>query len=238
MNNAGYTALTRQYGLQRELHLLANNIANSSTTGYRREGVLFSEFVQRLDGTEASLSMAAANARQTYLTQGALAPTGGALDLAIEGDGFFLIETPQGERLTRAGHFQTNGDGEMVTPDGYPVLDEGGARIFVPVDAGQLAIARDGTVSVDGDPLAQIALVRPTDAADLRRAPGVLLEPTGELLPADDAVVHQGFLEESNVDPISEMARLIAVQRAYELGQSFLDREDERIRNVVQTLGR
>jgi flagellar basal-body rod protein FlgF len=238
MNNAGYTALTRQNGLQRELHLLANNIANSSTTGYRREGVLFSEFVQRLDGTEASLSMAAANARQTYLTQGALAPTGGALDLAIEGDGFFLIETPQGERLTRAGHFQTNGDGEMVTPDGYPVLDEGGARIFVPVDAGQLAIARDGTVSVDGDPLAQIALVRPVDAAELRRAPGVLLEPTGELLPADDAVVHQGFLEESNVDPISEMARLIAVQRAYELGQSFLDREDERIRNVVQTLGR
>lgn len=238
MDNAGYTALTRQNGLLRELHLLANNIANASTTGFRREGLLFSEFVRRLDGVEAPLSMAAANARQTYLTQGALTQTGGTLDLAIEGDGFFLVETPQGERLTRAGHFLTNPEGELVTPDGHPVLDPGGARIFVPVEAGTVGIARDGTLSVDGAPLAQIALVRPVDASELRRAAGVLLEPQGELLPAEEAVVHQGFLEESNVNPITEMARLIAVQRAYELGQSFLDREDERIRNVVQTLGR
>ena len=238
MDNAGYTALTRQSGLLREIQLVANNIANASTTGFRREGLLFSEFVRRLDGVEASLSMATANARQIFQTQGALSQTGGVLDLAIEGEGFFLVETPRGERLTRAGHFQTNAEGEMVTPDGHPVLDDGGARIFVPVDAGIVAIARDGTLSVDGAPLAQIGLVRPADPTELRRETGVLLEPTGEVIPAEEAVVHQGFLEDSNVDPITEMARLIAVQRAYELGQSFLDREDERIRNVVQTLGR
>ena len=238
MDNAGYTALTRQNGLQREMQALANNIANLSTTGFRREGVLFSEFVQRLEGEESSLSMAAANARQTFLVQGAMSQTGGALDLAIEGDGFFLIETPQGERITRAGHFQVNAEGEMVTPDGHRVLDDGGAPIFVPVEAGNVAVSRDGTVSVDGAPLAQIALVRPEDPSELRRATGVLLVPTGELVPAEETVIHQGFLEESNVNPISEMARLIAVQRAYELGQSFLEREDERIRNVVQTLSR
>lgn len=238
MNNAGYAAITRQEGLLRELQLVAHNIANLSTTGFRREGVLFSEFVRRLDGGEPPLSMAAANARQTYLTQGALTPTGGALDMAIEGDGFFLIETPQGERLTRAGHFHTTPEGEVVTPDGHPLLDAGGARVFVPGEAGIVAIARDGTLSVDGEPLAQIALVRPEDPAQLRRAAGVLMEPLGEVVPAEAAVIHHGFLEESNVNPLTEMARLIAVQRAYELGQSFLDREDERIRNVVQTLGR
>ena len=238
MDNAGYAAITRLSGLQRELQLLANNIANISTTGFRREGVVFSEFVRKLDGAEAPLSMAAANARQTYLTQGGMTQTGAALDLAIEGDGFFLIETPQGERLTRAGHFHTNPDGEMVTSDGHPLLDAGRARVFVPVEAGAIAIARDGTLSVDGAPLGQIAMVRPEDPAQLRRMTGVLLEPSGEILPAEEAVMHQGFLEESNVDPMTEMARLIAVQRAYELGQSFLDREDERIRAVVQTLGR
>jgi flagellar basal-body rod protein FlgF len=238
MDNAVYASLTRQSGLMREMQTLANNIANISTTGFRREGVLFSEFVKRLDGVEAPLSMGAANARQTFLTQGALAQTGGALDLAIEGDGFFLVETPQGERLTRAGHFQTSPEGEVVTPDGHPLLDLGGARVFVPVDAGPIAVSRDGTLSVDGAPLAQIGLFRPADPAQMSRGTGVLLDPQGDVLPAEEAVIHQGFLEESNVNPLTEMARLIAVQRAYELGQSFLDREDERIRNVVQTLGK
>ncbi|MCL4675581.1 MAG: flagellar hook-basal body complex protein [Pararhodobacter sp.] len=238
MDNTSYTTLTRQSGLMREMQVLANNIANLSTTGFRREGVLFSEYVRQLDRGEPPLSMAAANARQTYLTQGALTMTGGQLDLAIEGDGFFLIETPDGERLTRAGHFATNAAGEMVTPDGHRLLDIGGAPVFVPADAGQISIARDGTVSADGQPLGQIGLVRPEDPAELSRASGVLHMTTGPLVPVTDAALLQGFLEESNVNPISEMARMIEVQRAYESGQKFLDREDERIRNVVQTLSR
>jgi flagellar basal-body rod protein FlgF len=238
MDNAGYTALTRQSGLRRELQVIANNIANLSTTGFRREGIVFSEFVRDLDRQEAPLSMAAANAHQTYLVQGALTQTGGALDLAIEGDGFFVLDTPQGERLTRAGHFSTNAAGEMVNPDGHRLLDAAGAPVFVPAGAAQIAIARDGTLSADGQPLAQIGLVRPEDPSELRRATGTLHEAMGPTVPVPDATLHQGFLEDSNVNPISEMARLIEVQRAYESGQKFLDREDERIRNVVQTLSR
>ncbi|MCC5987769.1 MAG: flagellar hook-basal body complex protein [Pararhodobacter sp.] len=237
MDNAGFVTLTRQSGLLREMQVLAHNVANLSTTGYRREGVVFSEFVRRLEGSEETLSMAAGNARQTFLDQGGLTRTGGSLDLAIEGDGFFLIETPAGERLTRAGHFLRNEAGEMVTPDGHRLLDAGGAPIFVPADAGPVGIAGDGTVSVGGEPLAQIGLVRPEDPAQLRREGGNLLQSTGELLPAENALLHQGFLEESNVNPMTEMARLIAVQRAYEAGQSFLEREDERIRAVIRTLG-
>jgi flagellar basal-body rod protein FlgF len=237
MDNPGYVTLTRQSGLLREMQVIAHNIANAGTTGFRREGVLFSEFVRRLGGEEAPLSMAAANARQTFLTQGALSPTGGQLDLAIEGNGFFRIQTDAGERLTRAGHFALNAAGEIVTPDGLRLLDDGGAPIQVPPGAA-VSVAADGTISADGVPLAQLGLVVPENPADLRRHAGVLLEPTGPVVPAEGATLHQGFLEDSNVSPIAEMARMIAVQRAYEAGQAFLDREDQRIRTVIQTLSR
>jgi len=238
MENPIYTSLTRQSGLLREMQVVANNVANLSTTGFRREGLVFSEYMRQLDRQEAPLSMAAANARQTYLTQGALTMTGGTLDLAIEGDGFFLIETPDGERLTRAGNFSTNAAGEMVTPDGFRLLDVGGAPVFVPGDATGITISRDGTLSADGQPLGQIGLVQPEDPSQLSRAAGVMHQTDGPLQPVTDPVLLQGYLEESNVNPISEMARMIEVQRAYEFGQKFLDREDERIRNVVQTLSR
>ena len=238
MDNAGYTQLTRQSGLLRELQVIANNIANISTTGFRREGIVFSEFVRRLDRQEDTLSMAAANAHQTYLTQGGLTMTGGALDLAIEGEGFFTIETPDGQAYTRAGHFTPNAAGELVTVDGLRLLDAGGAPVFVPAEAVQIAVSRDGTISADGQPLAQLGLVVPDDPSELRRSTGVLHEIQGDTRPVADPVILQGFLEDSNVNPITEMARMIEVQRAYETGQKFLDREDERIRNVVSTLGR
>lgn len=238
MENAAYTMLTRQTGLRRELQVIAHNVANLSTTGFRREGLVFSEFVRDLDHGEEALSMAAANVRQTYLSQGGMTMTGGTFDLAIEGEGFFRIGTAEGERLTRAGHFTPNAQGELVTPDGHRLLDLGGAPVFVPPDAGPISIARDGTISAGGQPLAQLGLVVPEDRSELSRASGVLHIADGPTLPVENPVILQGFLEESNVNPISEMARLIAVQRAYESGQRFLENEDQRIRNVVQTLGR
>lgn len=237
MDSTGYVALTRQSGLLREAQVIAHNIANIGTTGFRREGVVFSEFLRRLPDGEAPLSMAAANARHTLFAQGALTQTGGTLDLAIEGEGFFHVQTPGGERLTRAGHFTLNADSEIVTPDGHRLLDDGGAPIFLPPEA-SIAVASDGTISANGEPLAQIGLMRPADPVQLRREGGTLLVPGGEILPAETGVIAQGFLEESNVSPTLELARMIAVQRAYELGQKFLEREDERIRGVVQTLGK
>ena len=238
MNNAEYVALTRQSGLMREMQVLAHNVANVNTTGFRREGVVFSEFVRGLEGAEPSLSMALGNTRQISQVQGALERTGGTFDLAIEGAGFFMLETPRGERLTRAGAFTPNAAGELVNMDGHPLLDAGGAPIFVPPDARHVAIARDGTLSADGRPLAQIGLHAPADPTDLRREGGGLFRVERGLVPVDGANVVQGFLEASNVEPMAEIARLIAVQRAYEQGQRFLEREDERQRNVIQTLGR
>lgn len=236
MDAAGYATLNRQSGLMREMGVVANNIANSSTTGFRREGVVFSEYVAALD-QGPSLSMAHASGRHVDLTQATVSQTGGQFDLAIQGDGFFLVETPQGERLTRAGSFVPSPEGELMTPDGYRLLDAGGAPVFVPPQTRGVAVAEDGTLSADGQPVAQIGLWQPADPLSLRHQSGTLFS-AGEVEPAEGARILQGMLEDSNVEPVSEIARMIEVQRAYELGQKFLDAEDERVRGVITTLGR
>jgi flagellar basal-body rod protein FlgF len=221
----------------REMQVVAHNIANASTTGFRREGVIFAEHVTRMDGLP-SLSMAHASARLIDLEQAAVAQTGAAFDFAIQGDGFFLVETPQGNRLTRAGSFTPSATGELVNMDGYRLLDQGGAPIFVPPDAGSAAMATDGTLSANGTPIGKIGLWNPLDINDLTHQGGTLFNAAGGMEPAEGGELMQGFLEESNVNAISEVSRMIEVQRAYELGQTFLDREDARIRGVIQTLGR
>lgn len=236
MDSAVYATLTRQSGLMREMQVVAHNIANLGTAGFRREGVVFSEHVERMD-TGPSLSMAFATGRQIDLSEGTLAQTGGTFDFAIRGEGFFLVETPQGQRLTRAGNFTPNAAGELVTPDGHRLLDAGAAPVFVPPDAGPVTLGQDGTLSAGARPLAQIGLWQPADPLALRHEAGTLFE-GGEVEPAEGATLLQGFVEESNVEPVTEIARMIEVQRAYEQGQAFLAREDERVRGVIQTLGR
>jgi flagellar basal-body rod protein FlgF len=237
MDRAGYVALTRQSGLVKEMQSVANNIANISTTGFRREGVLFAEHVRALPLEGGSVAMTEARGRWTDGIQGGLVQTGGTLDLAIEGDGYFRVLTPAGERLTRAGAFTRNADGEVVTFDGHPLLDEGGGPIVIPFEARAVSVAADGSVSVDGNPAALIGLVAAPEATDLYRETGVLFRYDGEPEPLEDGRMVQGFLEQSNVNAVSEMARMIEVQRAYEYGQKLLDREDERIRLVVRVLG-
>ena len=237
MDLAGYVALTRQAGLVKELQSTANNIANLSTTGYRREGVVFAEMVEALPVEGGSVAMTAARGRWFDESQGALDETGGTLDLAIEGAGFFTVMTPAGERLTRAGAFTRNAEGTVVTMDGHPLLDEGGGEIAVPFETKQVSVAADGTVSADGTPLARIGLVTVEDRSKLFREAGVLFRAETAPTPVAEGRVLQGFLEQSNVSPVAELARMVEVQRAYEYGQKLLDGEDERIRLVVRTLG-
>lgn len=236
MDAAGYTTLNRQSGLMREMQAVANNIANMSTTGFRREGVVFSEYVSRMDG-DPSLSMAYASGRNIDLSQAGLTQTGGSFDFAIQGEGFFLIETPEGQRLTRAGSFTPSAEGELVNPDGYRLLDAGGAPIFVPPDAGVVGMSADGTISAGGQPLAQVGLWQASDPNTLQHQGGTLFA-ANAVEPVEGGQILQGYVEDSNVNPVSEISRMIEVQRAYELGQTFLDREDARVRGVIETLGR
>jgi flagellar basal-body rod protein FlgF len=235
MDNSSYTILTRQSGLAREMQVVANNIANAATTGFRSEGLIFSEYVQSVD-QGPSLSMGMGNVHNTDFMQGALTQTNGSFDFGIEGDGYFLIETPLGERLTRAGAFSPNAEGELVTYDGFRVLDAGGAPIFVPADAGPLGVSSDGTLSVAGAPIAQLGVVQPLAPLEMIRGDGVMFRADAGFEPAQDTRVVQGFTEGSNVNAVGQLARMIEVQRAYEMGQSFLESEDERMRTALKSL--
>lgn len=234
--SSGYVTLTRQSGLMNEMRAVANNLANLSTTGYRREGVIFSEWVRAAEGPAGSVSMGTARVRNTDLAQGTLSQTGGTFDFAIEGEGFFMIDTPDGQRLTRAGSYTPGPTGELVNGDGHLLLDAGGAPVFAPPGARSISLSGDGTLSADGVPLTQLGVVLPEDLTAMTRQGGTLFDPGGPVLPAENASILQGFIEESNVDPILEIARMIEVQRAYELGQKFLDKESDRKDSVIRTL--
>lgn len=237
MESTGYIALSRQSGLLREMETVAQNIANASTTGYRREGIVFSEFVASTGRNSPSLSIGHANGRSTDLSQGALQQTNGTFDLAIEGEGFFLVATPEGDRLTRAGAFTPSSDGILVAPDGAALLDAGGAPVQVPAGVAKITVGADGTIAADGAPVAQIGLWRPGDPLQMTRSQGTRFSTGGQPVPIVEGRILQGFVEESNVNPIAELTRMIEVQRAYELGASFLDREDERVRGAIRTIG-
>lgn len=237
MDNPGYITLSRQSGLLKQMEVIANNVANISTDGFRREGVIFTEIIDSLAVEGGSISQSDARIRLTDFSQASLQNTGGRFDFAIEGDGFFQIETPSGPALTRAGNFARNPDGELVTQQGYRVLDTGGAPLFFPPEATQIEVSTDGTVSADGQPVGQVAVVRVDDMSSITRRANGLLETEQPLEPADNATIFQGFVEESNVNPIIEMTRMIEVQRSYELGQSFLEAEDERMRQFIRVVG-
>lgn len=237
MENPVYATLNRQTGLLKEMQTVANNIANASTDGFRREGVIFSEFVVRTGPRSESLSLANASGRSSDMAQGALVQTNGTYDFAIEGPGFFLVATPEGDQLTRAGSFTPSPDGVLMASDGALLLDAGGAPVFVPVTARSISMGADGTLSADGNPVSQIGLWEPGNPLSLSREKGVRFDPGGDVLPVENARILQGFVEKSNVNPVSEITRMIEVQRAYELGQTFLNREDERVRGAIRTMG-
>ena len=122
--------------------------------------------------------------------------------------------------------------------DGHLVLDAGGAPIFIPPDAKSVDVSSDGTFSVDGNPLGQLGIYRPVNPLELKRESGVLFEAPDGVEPIEEARVLQGFLENSNVNPITQLSRMIEVQRAYEMGQTFLENEHNRIRDAVKTFVR
>lgn len=250
MDNSVYINLSRQSGLLKEMSVIANNIANVSTTGFRRQGAVFSEYVIQAgantnantgtpyQSNHSSISMGRLGAHFDDFSNGGMSQTGGIFDLAIDGEGFFRIGTPAGERLTRAGRFMTDQDGGLITVDGYSVLDEAGSSIQIPPDAGLVAIGGDGSISADGQPLGKVGIVT-APAQSLMRTGDNLWQVRGDgpIEPLEDPKILQGFLESSNVNPIIEIARMIEVQRAYEAGQKLLEIEDERIGKTVRTIG-
>ncbi len=234
MSQAVYAMLSRQQGLVHEMQSVANNIANASTSGYKSDRALFVEYLVGTGADNPSLSMGGLGAHTFDLSAGGLESTGGPLDLAVNGEGYFAVQSLEGQRLTRAGHFQLSSDGLLITADGLPVLSAGGGPIIFPPDAASISIGADGSISVDGEPLERIGVFRP--AGDLLKEAGTLFSAPGGYALAEEATLVQGALEQSNVVPVIEIARMIDVQRAYDAGQSLLEAEDGRVSQIINAL--
>ncbi len=228
-----YAALGRQDGLSKELEVVANNLANSGTVGYKADRAIFVEYIMPAGPDAPSVSMGTLAAHAFELSQAALKFTGGQFDLALQGEGYFQIQTDQGVRLTRAGNFQLSPEGVMIDPFGNPVLGFGGP-ITIPEDATSVEIAGNGTISANGQLVDQIALVAPN--GDLQRDTNTMFTAPGGTDQAEEVTIIQGALEQSNVSPVLEIARMIEVQRAYEAGQSMLEREDQRLSQTITAL--
>jgi flagellar basal-body rod protein FlgF len=236
MENPGYIALSRQMVLRRQMDLLANNLANLTTPGYRGESMLF---VEHLKPTQPREQVAFVQDLATVrdLRAGPMSHTGNPLDLAIKGEGYFAVETPEGERYTRAGGFTLDPDGQIVTVKGYPLLGKGGAPITVPPDSGAVTVARDGTVSSDQGELGRIRLVGFGNEQALAKLEGGLYDAKDqEPLSLEEQDIQQGKLEASNVAGIVEMTKLISAVRSYQAAANMANQEHQRQRRAIDAL--
>ncbi len=243
MDNALYVGLSRQMTLRREMDIVANNIANANTTGFKTE-----ELMVRTEAAKPARTLGGTNPVKFVLgdgvardfTQGAMTKTGGDFDVAIEGQGFFKVQTAGGERYTRDGRFTTNPEGKLVTQTGNPVLDEGGSEILIDPKQGAVTIGKDGIVSQGQLSVGKIAVVRADDLSSLSKDGDNLYRNTANatLQQAPNAVVHQGMLESSNVQSVVQITKLIEVQRAYESMAKMMDNAAELTRSAVERLGK
>lgn len=243
MENAAYIGLSRQMTLRRELDVVANNIANADTTGFKVEQLLVGTEVgerARNDSVRGGVHFVLDNGVGRDYGQGALAQTGRPLDFAIEGEGaFFRLRDASGEAYTRDGAFTLDPEGRLVTQRGVPVLGDGGEIILDP-RLGEPAVAADGTISQNGQPVARLGLARFESLAVLEKGGDGLYRNASNTaaLDATDARVRQGMLEGSNVNPILEITNLIEISRAYERIAKLIENANDLSRRSVERLGR
>lgn len=226
--------LSRQSGLLEAAQVISNNIANASTPGYKAEGTIFSEHVAAAGSNNPSLSMGHLTAHSTDFTSGSLKKTDAPFDLAIDGAGFFKLNTAEGPRLTRAGAFSLDAEGMLVDMSGNPVVDEGGSAVEIPPDASTVSVARDGTISVDGELFGNIGVFEPV-GEPVRAGNNYWEAPEGDR-PVETVSVLQGFVEQSNVSPVAEFANLIMAQRLFEAGQTLTEQEHSRLTSLVEAI--
>ena len=233
-----YVALSAQIALERRLDTIADNVANSSTVGFRATGVKFEDVVSGLG--EDSISFASAG--DTYISdiKGPLRETGNPFDFAVRGDAWFGIETPAGTVMTRDGRFTMSENGQLVSIEGYAVLDAGGAPIQLDPRNGPPTAGADGTLRQGDQQVGALGLFEFEPGPNFVRFANSGIVPAGEpepLVDRLDAGVAQGFLEESNVNPVLEITRLIKVQRAFENAAAMLRTTESSYTDAIKTLG-
>ncbi len=241
MDNAIYVGLSRQMLLQRELDIVANNLANVDTTGFKFESMLSNtdEVTTPTPGQAPTPVdfVAAAGVARDY-TQGPLTQTGSTLDVAIDGKGFFTISTASGPRYTRDGRFKLDPTGRLVTMGGDPVQGDGGDIVLDP-KKGQVSIAANGDISQNGQAVGKLSVVTFDSLAALSKDGGNQFRNDSNLTPTPSttAELKQGMLEGSNVQPVTQITRLIEINRAYDAIASMMASTSQLSNTAVQRLG-
>ncbi|WP_282607971.1 flagellar basal-body rod protein FlgF [Pelagibius sp. Alg239-R121] len=236
MENTGYIALSRQAVLGRKLTVIANNLANMTTPAFKGEDMMFVEHLKKT-GENDRVSLVQDLALLRNVSEGPMTKTDNPLDLAISGDGYFAVETVDGERYTRNGTFALDAQGRIVTTQGDSVLGTDGNAITIPQNEPQISIARDGSVSAGETLIGRIQVVSFENEQALEKQSNSLFA-KGEQEPqaANDAEVIQGMSEGSNVQGIVEMTKMISTVRSYTAISKMVDQEHERQRRAIQVL--
>lgn len=234
MDNGIYIALSRQMGLFRDMEMTANNLANANTGGYQAEKMMFDDYL--VNGGEGP-KMAFTNDLASYkdTREGTMKVTGNPLDVAISGPGYFTVQTPLGERFTRAGNFQIDMDGTLVTSEGHPVLDEGGQPIAFEPEDNEIIIGEAGNVMVNGEQRAILGVVEFENRQMLERVGSTMYKTDAEPLPIAESRVLHGVLEGSNVQPILELTRMINVSRSVGSTSKLIESQYELQRKASNT---
>jgi flagellar basal-body rod protein FlgF len=242
VENALLIGLSRQVALGRELDVIANNMANVTTNGFKARAARFREYLMPVASAE---TFPRVDRRLSYVIDagtpldtgaGAIEHTGNPLDVAIKGDAFLVVQTPAGERYTRNGALEINRQGQLVTSDGHPVLGENGPIVFTPEESG-FNIAPDGTVTSDQGERGQLRLVRFDNPQTLRNEGANIFGSAAQALPAGATNrLQSGAIERSNVKPVIEMSRLIEVNRSYSSVAGMVGRMDELRRTAISRL--
>lgn len=235
MESPWLIAISRQAALQRQMDAVANNIANMNTPAYKSEEILFQDYLVKPQ-RDVPLHFVEDVGMIRNLSEGPLTNTGNPFDLALSGDGYFVVGTQNGERYTRSGRFQLDADGRLVNQQGQAVLSASGQPIFIPEGTRDVSIAPDGTVSADTEAVGSIGVVRFDNPRALKREANNLYSADKAGTPDDRTRILQGMLEESNVNAVEELTRMIEVHRAYASNQRVLQDEHDRIRRAARVI--
>ncbi len=244
MDNALLVGLSRQVALRRELDVVANNIANINTSGFKSESMMFEQYLdptarhEHFPGNDRRISFVIDRATLQDFSQGPLQRTEAPLDVALDGQGFFAVQTQNGERYTRGGNFHVNAQGQLVNASGQTVLGQGGPITFEPNDT-TITIAADGTISTPNGDRGKLRIVRFANPAQLsKQGDGLWSAPAGVAPQVADVTTRavQGALEKSNVQAVREMNRMIEITRTYTTVANMQQRTDELRRKAIEKL--
>lgn len=239
MENAITAALSKQIVLSRALDIAANNIANQTTTGFKAEQARFGEYVSQIAGDndqDKTVSLVYDLDSYTDFSAGGIQATHAPLDFAIDGDGFFAVQSDAGIRYSRDGHFELSAFGELVDRNGAPVLDDAGAPIAIDPEAGPVLLSPEGELQQNGAPIARLGVFDFENARSLRRTGFNQFAGDDTPLAAAGSQIRQGFVEISNVSPVKAMTEMIDILRAYESAAQIIETSSELSRNAVRTL--